>query len=64
VINVEMIFLYQWRVRVRRSSEGGLVWSCVFNASVLVREGRRQDEALLEDKAEATSSFWFTGKEA
>jgi hypothetical protein len=35
--------------------EGGLLWWCVFNASVLTRDGRRWDEALPEDEAGATS---------
>jgi hypothetical protein len=31
---------------------------------VLAREGRRLDEALSKDEAEATSSSWLHGKEA
>jgi hypothetical protein len=36
--------------------EGDQQWWCRFNASVLAREGRRRDEALLEDEAEAANS--------
>jgi hypothetical protein len=53
---VEMTFLKQWRVGVRRSGEGGQRWWCGFNASISAREGRRWDEALLEDDAEVVSS--------
>jgi hypothetical protein len=41
-----------------------MLWWCRFNASVLTREGMRQDKALPEDKAEVASSYWFNGKEA
>jgi hypothetical protein len=34
-----------------------------FNASVLTREGRRQDEVLTKDEAEAASSSWLYEKE-
>jgi hypothetical protein len=50
-------------VGVGRSGEGGLLWWCGFNASVLARKGRRRDEALSEDKAEAASSSWLNEKE-
>jgi hypothetical protein len=36
---------------VGRSGEGGLLWWCGFNISVLGREGRRRDEVLSEDEA-------------
>jgi hypothetical protein len=39
-------------------------WWCRFNALVLASEGRRPDEALLKDEAEAASSSWLNGKEA
>jgi hypothetical protein len=42
-------------VGVRRSGEGRRRW-CRFNTLVSAREGRREDEALLEDEAEAMSS--------
>jgi hypothetical protein len=35
-----MTFLWQWRVRVRRSRKGGRRWRCRFNASVSGREVR------------------------
>jgi hypothetical protein len=44
--------------------EGGLLWWCRFNILVSAREGRRWDEALLGDEAEAVSSSWFNGNEA
>jgi hypothetical protein len=34
VVTVEVIFLYQWRVRVKQSGEGDLLCWCGFNASV------------------------------
>jgi hypothetical protein len=43
--------------------EGGLLWWCGFNASVSVREGKRRDEALPKDEAEAVSLSWFNVKE-
>jgi hypothetical protein len=60
---VEMIFSLQWRVGVRWSGEGDLLWWCRFNASFLAREKMRRDEALSEDETEAESSSWFNGKE-
>jgi hypothetical protein len=39
-------------------------WCCAFNASILVSEERRRDEALLKDEAEVASLFWLHGKEA
>jgi hypothetical protein len=39
VAKVEMMFLYQWRVRVGRSGEGGLLWWCGFNASISTERG-------------------------
>jgi hypothetical protein len=51
-------------VGVGRSEEGGLLWWCRFNVLVSARVGRRRDEALSEDKAEAASSSWFNGKES
>jgi hypothetical protein len=56
VVNIKMAFLWQWRVGVRLSEEGGRRWWSKFNASILAREGRRRDEALSEDEAEAVSS--------
>jgi hypothetical protein len=50
-------------MRVRSSEEGGQQQWCRFNASISVREGRRHDEALPEDEAEATNSSWLHGKE-
>jgi hypothetical protein len=35
-----MTFLWQWRVRVRRSRKDGRRWWCRFNASVSGREVR------------------------
>jgi hypothetical protein len=46
-----------------RSSEGGWWRWCRFSALVLAREGRRRDEALPEDEADAASSSWLYGKE-
>jgi hypothetical protein len=43
-------------VGVGRSGEGNLWRWCIFNASVLAREGRQQHKALSEDEAEAVSS--------
>jgi hypothetical protein len=63
VTKVEMTFLQQWRVRVRRSGEGDRRRWCGFNTSVLAQEGRRQDKALPEDEVEAVSSSWLHGKE-
>jgi hypothetical protein len=51
-------------VRVKRSEEGGRRWWCVFNALVLVVDGKRQDEALPKDEAEAASASLLHGKEA
>jgi hypothetical protein len=51
-------------VGVERSSENGLLWWCGFNASVSTQEGRRRDEVLPEDEAEAASSSWFNEREA
>jgi hypothetical protein len=34
-----------------------------FSISILTREGRRRDEALPEDEAEAVSLSWLHGKE-
>jgi hypothetical protein len=56
-VKVEMTFLYQWRVKIERSGEGDRWPWCGFNASVSAREGRRQDEVLPEDEAEAASMF-------
>jgi hypothetical protein len=50
-------------VGVGRSGEGSMQRWCGFNASVLAQEGRRWDKVLLEDKAEAVSSYWLNGKE-
>jgi hypothetical protein len=49
---------------VERSEEDRLRWWCRFNASVSVREGRRQDKALPEEKAEIASLSWLNEKEA
>jgi hypothetical protein len=51
-------------VGVGRSGEGGLLWWCRLNASILARGARRRDEALLKDEAEVASPSWFYGKEA
>jgi hypothetical protein len=51
-------------VGVGQFGEGSMLWWCRFNASVLAREGRRWDEALPKDEAEAASLSWFNGKEA
>jgi hypothetical protein len=64
VTKVKMTFLYQWRIGVGRSGEGDRWWRCGFNASVLAREGRRRDEALPKDEAEAASSSWLNREEA
>jgi hypothetical protein len=64
VTTIEMIFLKQWWVGVRRSGEDSWLWWCGFNAFVSAREGRQWDEALPEDEAEVASSSWFNGKEA
>jgi hypothetical protein len=48
---------------VRQSREGGRWRWCGLNALVLAQEGRRRDEALSEDKAEATSSSWLNENE-
>jgi hypothetical protein len=53
-----------WRVGVRLSGEGGRWWWCGFNGSTSAREGRRQDEALPEDKAEVARLSWLHAKEA
>jgi hypothetical protein len=50
-------------VGVGLSREGGRRWWYGFNASVLAREGRRHNEALLEDEAEAVSLSWLHEKE-
>jgi hypothetical protein len=41
---------------VRLSREGDRRRCCRFNASVSARKGKRRDEVLLEDEAEAPSS--------
>jgi hypothetical protein len=41
---------------VELSGEGDRRRWCKFNVSVLAREGRRRDEALSKDKADAASS--------
>jgi hypothetical protein len=51
-------------VGVGLSREDGRRRWCEFNASVLTREGRRRDEALLKDEAETASSSWLHEKEA
>jgi hypothetical protein len=51
-------------VGLGQSGEGGQRWWYRFNALVLAREGRRQDEALLKDKVEAVSLSSLHGKEA
>jgi hypothetical protein len=51
-------------MRVGWSKEGGQMRWCRFNASVSAREGRRRDEALSEDEAEAASSYWLNENEA
>jgi hypothetical protein len=61
---VEMTFLQQWRVGVGWSREGGRRRWCVLIALVSAREGRRRDEALPEDEAEAAISSWLNLKEA
>jgi hypothetical protein len=50
-------------VGVGWSGEGSLRWWCRFNASVLTRDGRRRDKALLEDEVEAASLSWLNVKE-
>jgi hypothetical protein len=45
------------------SREGVQQWGCRFNTSISAREGRRRDEALLEDEAGSVSSSWLHGKE-
>jgi hypothetical protein len=42
---------------------GGRWRWCRFNDSVSALEGRRWDEAVSEDEAEAASSSWLHGKE-
>jgi hypothetical protein len=49
-------------VGVEWFEEGGQRRWCGFNTSVSAREGRRRDEALSEDEAEAASSSWLNGK--
>jgi hypothetical protein len=49
---------------VGRSEAGGRWWWCRFNASISAQEGRRRNEALSEDEAEAASSSWLNWKEA
>jgi hypothetical protein len=51
-------------VGVEQSGEDSLRQWCGFNASVLAREGRRQEKTLPEDDAEAASSSWLNEKEA
>jgi hypothetical protein len=51
-------------VGVGRSGEGGRRWWCKFNVLVFAQEGRRRDEALPENEAEAASSSSLHGKEA
>jgi hypothetical protein len=51
-------------VVVGRSEKGERWWRCGFDNSVLAREGRRQDETLPENEAEAVSSSWFYEKKA
>jgi hypothetical protein len=51
-------------VGVGRSREGGRWQWCGFNASVSTQEGRRRDEALPEDEAEAVSLSWLHEKKA
>jgi hypothetical protein len=62
VAKIEMIF--QWRVGVGLSGEGCRWRWCRFNALVSAREGRQQDEALSEAKADVANSSWLHGKEA
>jgi hypothetical protein len=50
-------------VGVRRYGEGGQRQWCRVNALVLAREKRRQNEVLLEDEAETSSSSWLHKKE-
>jgi hypothetical protein len=50
-------------VGVGQSGEGSLQRWREFNASVLARDERQRDKALLEDEAEAASSSWLNGKE-
>jgi hypothetical protein len=49
---------------VGRSAEVSLRRWCGFNASILTREWRRRDKALLKDEADAVSLSWLNGKEA
>jgi hypothetical protein len=49
---------------VGRYEEGGPRRWYRFNASVLIQEDRRWDEALSEDKVEAARSSWLHEKEA
>jgi hypothetical protein len=49
---------------VSQFEEGGRWWWCGFNALILAREERQHDETLLEDEAEATSSYLLYGKES
>jgi hypothetical protein len=51
-------------VGVRQYGEGGRCRWCRFNASILAREGKRRDEVLPEDEAEAASLSWLHEKEA
>jgi hypothetical protein len=50
-------------VGFERFKDGSMRRWCRFNVSVLAQEGRRQDKALSEDKAEAVSSSWLNEKE-
>jgi hypothetical protein len=43
--------------------EGGRQWRCGFNALFSAQEGKRCDEVLPEDEAEAASSFSLHRKE-
>jgi hypothetical protein len=51
-------------LRVGLSEEGGRWRWCEFNTSISGQERRRQDEALLEDEADAVSSSWLHRKES
>jgi hypothetical protein len=51
-------------VSVRWPGKASRQWWCGFCASVSTQEGRREDKALQEDKAEVVSSSWLYVKEA
>jgi hypothetical protein len=51
-------------VAVGRSGEGDRRRWCGFNASVSAQEGRRRNEVLPKNEAEAASLSWLHGKEA